>query len=625
MADPVTFRFAGFHDFRSNVTFTPIQFFTVVIPHCSRGTVRIVGYVLRKLLGWVDAEGNPKQEQLRFSYAELVQAAGVSRNLVGPALQEAVECHCLRCVRPAQRHLAQQRARSAVYELCWDPSEEPCIHDHETFRGFCYPAAVVAEEQEGMRTVRRPKSSRKNIPNAFFDVLLPRERLSVIRVVGALLFYSIQWGPAGERKAPVKLSITALSRLTGFSRHHVHAAIVEARRRGYIEQVDAGYFDLAAGRANRPATYGIRWAAAGPPLAAGGKQERPGKVNGARTALNGERERPYKVNGEQPQMVNDINIKEEHKTPEATATPTATETPVAPAAAAAVGSGIELLVKAGFDEPTARRLASLRSREVIQRQIAWLALRAATRSRLGLLRRAIEQDWCKPQGAAPELSEPALAQGRLFASQYYAGYHGYTGEALTEVFPKDVELAAKFVEQLMAQERNEAGVPKWGRRFGEFMRAKHRDDARAKPSLCLALVPFGFAFLNQLKQEAATRRREGLGKTKAAHQATFKSAYIDYLRQAEAELQRTSPAVYAAFVEERRKGRHSLSSGAFVISATWLERFDSEESRLFGFAEFFARHPEHRVLGFWDWDARLNPRPLGSTLFTNGTTAEAHP
>ena len=49
----------------------------------------------------------------------------------------------------------------------------------------------------------RPKAACKNIPNAFFDVLLPREPLSVIRVVGARLFSSIQWGSGGERKVPV--------------------------------------------------------------------------------------------------------------------------------------------------------------------------------------------------------------------------------------------------------------------------------------------------------------------------------------------------------------------------------------------------------------------------------------
>ena len=118
----------------------------------------------------------------------------------------------------------------------------------------------MVEEREGGRMVRRPKAARKNIPNAFFDYLLPRERLSVIRVVGALLFYSIQWGPGGERKVPVSRSITDLSRLTQLSRQHVHAAVMEARQRGYIEQVDGGCFDPAAGQESRAATYGIRWA-----------------------------------------------------------------------------------------------------------------------------------------------------------------------------------------------------------------------------------------------------------------------------------------------------------------------------------------------------------------------------
>lgn len=621
MPAEVTLPFAGFPDFKSNVTFVPIQFFTVVIPHCSRGTVRIVGYVLRKVLGWVDQDGNPRQEQLRFTYRELVEQAGVSRNLVGKALKEAVARHCLRCVRPVQPHTAGQRARSAVYELCWDPSEDHCVHDPSAFRGFCYPGAVVVEEQEGTRTVRAPKLSRKNIPNAFFDVLLRRDRLSVIRVVGALLFYSIQWGPAGERKVPVSRSITELSRLTGFSRQHVHAAVMEARQRGYIEQVDAGCFDLAAGRESRPATYGIRWAAPGPPAEASAERDRPKKVNGA-TAQKGERDRPNKVNGERPKMVNDINIKEEHKTPEATASTPAAEKAVGPAAAAAV-SGYDLLVKAGFDEQTALRLASRRSREVIQRQIEWLALRAATRSRLGLLRRSIEQDWPKPQGADHELPESALARGRLFASHYYAAYHGYTGAAATEAFPKDVETAAKFVERLIEQERTEAAIPEWGRRFGRFMRARHQNDARARPNLCLALVPFGDAFLRQLEQEGAARRKEALGKAQAAHEAAFMPDYLAYIGLAEKSLQQANPDLYQTFAADRQRLRKLIFSGTFMTTAARHESFESEQGRLFGFAEFFAQHPQHRVLGFWEWDAQLNPRRLGSDQPKTSGTQEA--
>ena len=52
--DPVPF--AGFPDFRANVTFTPIQFFTVVIPHCQRTCIRVIGCMLRRVLGWVDVE-----------------------------------------------------------------------------------------------------------------------------------------------------------------------------------------------------------------------------------------------------------------------------------------------------------------------------------------------------------------------------------------------------------------------------------------------------------------------------------------------------------------------------------------------------------------------------------------
>jgi hypothetical protein len=65
--------FPGFPDFRANVTFVPLQFFTVVLPGSSRGMVRIVGYALRRLLGWVDQHGNPTREQLRFTYRELIE------------------------------------------------------------------------------------------------------------------------------------------------------------------------------------------------------------------------------------------------------------------------------------------------------------------------------------------------------------------------------------------------------------------------------------------------------------------------------------------------------------------------------------------------------------------------
>jgi hypothetical protein len=127
--------FPGFPDFRANVTFVPIQFFTVVLPYCARGTVRIVGYALRKVLGWVDEHGNPTREQLRFTYRELIEQAGVSREAITEALREALERRLLRCLEIPQPDSAGQAGRSGVYELCWD-REGAYTDDPVAFRGF---------------------------------------------------------------------------------------------------------------------------------------------------------------------------------------------------------------------------------------------------------------------------------------------------------------------------------------------------------------------------------------------------------------------------------------------------------------------------------------------------------
>ena len=69
MAPDAPISFPGFPDFRANVTYTPRQFFTVVLPNCSSGTVRIVGYALRQVLGWVDEDGNPTRFGMAVNYA----------------------------------------------------------------------------------------------------------------------------------------------------------------------------------------------------------------------------------------------------------------------------------------------------------------------------------------------------------------------------------------------------------------------------------------------------------------------------------------------------------------------------------------------------------------------------
>ena len=600
--------FPGFPDFRANVTFVPIQFFTVVLPHFPRSVVRLVGYALRKVLGWVDEHGNPTRERLQFTYRELIEQAGVSRESLAEALEEAVRLRCLRCVQKPAPDTAGRAAQSGLYELCWD-HEGRYTDAPEAFRGFYFPEAVVIEEQAGAGLLRRPKAARKNIPNAFFDYLLPQEPLSVSRVVGALLFYSIQWGPGGERRIPVTRSITDLSRLTHLSRHHVHAAVTAACQRGYIEQQDAGHFDPAAGQASRAATYGIRWTngvyetGAGPtvhasPAAPVRKGEREETLPPVRKS---ERNRSEIVNGKRSEKVNDIRIKTELKTETTTAAPAMAASVTETAAAV---SGCELLIQTGFDKPTAQRLAAQRPREVIQRQIEWLPLRNTTSNRLGLLRRAIEQDWLKPEVAN---DDPAQRLGQVFASHYYAAYHSYAGEAATVPFPKDVQAASQFVKRLLPQEDHARRVPEWGRQFGGLLRQKHQGEPKARPNLSLALVLHGDEFLRRVENEHSARSRKALEKSQAARHAVQQAGYLAYLQLAEKSAQRAAPGLYAAFTNERSRTRQAMTGGLFHATPETLAKFDHEDSRLLAFAEFFHHHPQLPVLDFEQWDKQRNP------------------
>jgi hypothetical protein len=56
----------------------------------------------------------------------------------------------------------------------------------------------------------------------------------------------------------------------------------------------------------------------------------------------------------------------------------------------------QMLTDVGFDEWASEELAARYPVERIVRQIDWLALRRPSRNPLGLLRRAIEEDWQKP-------------------------------------------------------------------------------------------------------------------------------------------------------------------------------------------------------------------------------------
>jgi hypothetical protein len=117
----------------SNTTYCPNQFFDVVLPHYSRGVVRLVGYLLYQTLGWSDADGRPLRERHQVSYRELIQRAGISRGALRQAIDEAVRGNLSRCVRAGRAAHAGAGGEAYVLELKWhqgDYTADPsCFQD----------------------------------------------------------------------------------------------------------------------------------------------------------------------------------------------------------------------------------------------------------------------------------------------------------------------------------------------------------------------------------------------------------------------------------------------------------------------------------------------------------------
>ncbi|PTY07515.1 hypothetical protein DB347_09480 [Opitutaceae bacterium EW11] len=360
---------------QANYTWTPYQFFTVCLPWSSIGCARIVGFAIRTLLGYCDRDGIPQRETLRFTYEDFIQGAGVSRGALAGALREAVDGKFLRrLIEPGER----QSPVTGTYAINWD-KDGAYTDDPDKFAGFCFQGA------------------RKNIPNLFFDRVLATESRAVARLVGAVLFRSIEFGEAGDRPTPVSLSITRISRLTKISRTHAHAAIEHSLAVGYLRVSTCGRFDAEHPSKSSCSSYELNW---GPIAKSAGashaefkkdygrvqKGERGGSKRCTRTAYKKVNEGVRKGERQSFKKVNDLRTEKIRNT--------AAELPIAAAA-----PSIQPLLQAGFDRAAAERLASSAPPEVISRQIEWLPRRKTTSNRLGLLRKSIEENWPEPPAA----------------------------------------------------------------------------------------------------------------------------------------------------------------------------------------------------------------------------------
>jgi len=235
--------FQGFKLPTSSTTYTPNQFFDVVLPHASRGCLRLVAYIIRKTLGWSDEHGNPQNPSAHVTYRELIENAGISRGAIKEAIAEAMDKRFIDCLRFGQPHKAGEEGFSALYSLKWDEREE-YVTSLPEFNGFFAGNGNLT-----------------HIPNQFFDYLVPREALAVVRVVGVIIRHTIGFQTRfGFRRQHVEMSFSEIMRRTGIASSSTVSGALKAAIEGrYIRKVSEGVFDPEAGALSKATTFGIFW------------------------------------------------------------------------------------------------------------------------------------------------------------------------------------------------------------------------------------------------------------------------------------------------------------------------------------------------------------------------------
>ncbi|MBI1349401.1 hypothetical protein GC163_24300 [bacterium] len=630
--------FKGYPAPTSNTTYTPNQLFDVVLRRNSRGCVRLVSYMIRKTLGWSDAEGNPQEPQVVIAYNQLIRDAGISRGAISPTLDEAISANYIRCIRQGQPSSHRKSAVSALYELCWDDRDE-YVKDPAEFQGFF--------SGNGNLTY---------IPNAFFDYTVPNEPLAVVKVVGAIIRYTIGFQTKfGFRRQQIDLSFTRLQRITGISsRRSLNDAIQQAMANNHIVRLNEGYFDADAGRQSRAATYGIKWCDTSSYPAIGSKripeysetepamaeiavqkgyrdtQELPVQKSNRKItgATNRHQSGPvqkghsdqFKIpppaqskkdggggSGTAPEAVQEGHSERFKNGTDIEITPINKTTKQQQQSAAAAEVFLRLMNE-GFDKSTATALVKTYPPHQIIVQCDCLPKRNPSRNRLGMLRKSIEENWPTPEAEAME------RQGAIFASHFYAAWAGNREEPAAPAIASDIDAAEQYTAQLLRHYPREDKLPSMARSFGDYVREQERGNPNMPRSLKLALTRHGDEFFIHFKRKVEAWKKKRIEKAHRAHYDQHRDSYFEFLREAEERIRNEQPLMYNAFESDEAQRRQFLVDSPYCSSeelrGDMLRSFDSPGEHIKRFREFF-QDSEDVALDFWKWDKQINPNGFG--------------
>jgi hypothetical protein len=587
--------------------------------------------MLRKTLGWVDESGDPVQERHEFSYRELETDAGIVQSGLQKAVDEALKYHFIRRAQKARVQTQGVNAKSAAYELLWDADRYTDALRH--FQGFYLQPSYIDDSGQN-------RIGRKNIPNVFFDYLVKIENRALIRAVGTLLWYSIDWGKGGERRTTVRKSLRELVELTQLAKGSVVRALDEAIEKGYIERVEPGIFDLTTGNRHGSITvYGIRWTKEytytykGLPVLVGEETER--FKNETRSVFENASKMRHAIPDETLQKqatgqtakrsknetrnASEIRHEERFKNETITTSNTTTfKTSITNSSTSAASSlpspvAAAALIQTGFSKSVAENLARNFPPSVINRQIELLPKRVASKNPLGLLRRAIEENWPDPDaGKTTDVGSPT--PGRQFAANFYAGYHGNAHPPVSEPPVSDCDLAQQFVSRLLSSFPAPAHASTWGRQFGQLVAMQHRRKRDQVPSLRFALQQYGDQFYARLREVVETESKQRLQNARKRHFEAFEHLYRAYIGAAFEEHKRTESQLYRAFLDDQEETIRSFRQNQFGLNVSkHIEDHQAEDARLEHFQRFLMLQGGHDVLDFWDWDKQHNPEPFDET------------
>lgn len=374
-------KFQGFEYPEANSVFCPNEFFDIGIPSLNGPQLKILGYFIRRTLGWRDEDGNPIEDEVLITSNELSKKAGVGERHVKPSLQLLEKLGFISCVQKPSKSIAGKSAQSGMYALQNAPQGSLYTADLDQFKGF-HPGV-------GNCTFT---------PNAFFDFVLPTQDHAKSKVIGILIRHTIGYvdpSRPGGRRRKVSLGRNRIKALTGIkSNSTVDSTLKYCIANNFVQCERDGVWHCDP-RKRKAGEYSIYFA--------GSLQNKNGSTES--TSQIGPEEALPKTGQESyfPKQAKSTSQIGPRKHFPNRAFIKETKNKLNKQKAAAVDDSILELLQPFFDDPVdIRHLASVATPEQIQNQVDWLPQRNPDANPAGLLRRAIEGNWPKP---AKELQE----------------------------------------------------------------------------------------------------------------------------------------------------------------------------------------------------------------------------